>query len=68
MEVKLTIVKETTVLGKESYHLVFGQSYIPGSLCDSYEKALEIFNEFKDQVRTPKKEEVHFEYINIDKK
>lgn len=67
MEIKLSIIKETSVLGRESYHLMFGSTYIPNSLCDTYERAKELFDNFKNQITEPKKEEVHSEYITVKK-
>lgn len=67
MEIKLSIIKETSVLGRESYHLMFGTTYVPNSLCDTLEKAKEMFENFKHSVQEPKKEEVHSEYITVKK-
>jgi hypothetical protein len=68
VEVKLRIIKETSVLGNESYHLMFGDTYIPGSSCSTIETANELFESFKDRVHTPMKEEVRSEIIQISGK
>lgn len=68
IDVTLKIVKETSVVGEESYYLEFGNSYISGSFCPTLEKANELFESFKNKVQTPIKTIVRSEIIQISKK
>ena len=68
IDVTLKIVKETSVLGEESYHLKFGESYIPYSSCTTLEKANELFESIKNKVQTPIRTVVRSEIIQIPEK
>lgn len=68
MQVKLSIIKKTDVLGNEEFYLMFGDTYVPGSLCFSMERAQEMFEDLKNKVKDPIRQEVYSEYIEVSPK
>lgn len=67
-DITLKIVREINVLGEESYYLVFGDKYVPGSACGTVERANELFDNYKNRVSKPIKEIVRSEIIQIEHK
>jgi len=63
MTKKLEIVKETDMLGNQSYTIRLNDRYVPGSFSNSFAEVTKYYMTIKSKVIEPKKEVIKSEIL-----